>query len=325
MPAQTVRLSTPGGASAVIFPDQGFNCIDLHLLAGADPVKVIHAEPDVLDGGSPTRSGMPVLFPFPNRIANATFDWAGRQFHVPVTHPGDRHAIHGFACRTAWTDYEVSEDGASVTGRFRLSRDAARQAGDWPGDLELSLTYALADDALAVKSVVRNLDDHDVPFGLGFHAYLAPLAEGTGSAAVAASRVFCDAEAYWILDDQIPTGQIAPVSGDRDLRDNPLVGDRVLDDVLTGLPAATESGGGSLTSRAALSGGGRRLELNCDDAWREMVVFTPPNRESIAIEPYTCPTDAVHLASEGRSVGWRVLQPAEEWAATMELKISEVP
>jgi aldose 1-epimerase len=319
MSSSTVQLSSPGGATATIFPEEGFNCIDLQLLVGGERVKIIHAESDVLNGGSPTRSGMPVLFPFPNRIADAEFTWRGRQYEVPVTHPGDRHAIHGFACRTAWTDFETSSDGSAVTGRFRLSRDAPGGDTNWPGDLELRLTYSLLDSSLTVTSTVSNVDDHDVPFGLGFHAYLAPLAAGSGPDAVAACRAYCDANSYWILEDSIPTGETLPVSAARDLRSDPVLGDRVLDDVLTDLPPFV-AGEDGLMTRAALTGGDAKLLIECDESWRDMVVFTPPNRESFAIEPYTCPTDAVNLDARGFRIGWQVLGPGEVWSGEVKMR-----
>ena len=111
------------------------------------------------------------------------------------------------------------------------------------------------------------------------------------------------------------------MSGGNDLRSGPDIGETALDDVLTNLPAFVADTDG-LMSRATLSRDGVELDLRCDESWREIVVFTPANRESIAIEPYTCPTDAVHLAQRGLDVGWRVLKPQDTWTGVFELKVS---
>ncbi|MEZ5114766.1 MAG: hypothetical protein R2737_00750 [Candidatus Nanopelagicales bacterium] len=313
---EPVRLVSPGGALADVSPALGFNCVRLALVPvdGRDPVDVVHAEPDALRGGSPTRSGIPVLFPFPNRIAGASFDAGGRRWDLPRTHPGDPNAIHGYACRAAWSRYERTGPG-SVTGRFALDRDTADPAQVWPGALELTLTYALSDRALAIVAEVANRGDEPAPFGLGLHAYLRPLA-----GAVERTRVWCGADERWLLADGIPTGELAPVDDRTDLRSAPALGDRSLDEVLTGLPAFAPGPDG-LMERAAVLGDGLRLALRGDASFREIVVFTPPNRESVAVEPYTCPTDAVHLQRPGRDLGWRTLAPGESWRGVVHLTL----
>lgn len=317
---QLVQLRSPGGAKATIFPEMGMNCIGLDLIVAGHPVSVLHSEPDVLTGGVPTRSGMPVLFPFPSNVARASFEWQGQQVVLPPAKPGASHASHGLACRSSWERYTVAQDGQSVTGRFQLSRDIPISAGTWPGDLRLDLTYALRDNALRVTSTVSNLGSDDSPFGMGFHSYFTPLGEPTGPDGLANCRIECQAASGWELLGGIPSGERIPVSGGNDLRSASTIGDTVLDDVLTDLPAFVADSDG-LMSRATLSRDDVELALRCDDSWREIVVFTPTNRESIAIEPYTCPTDAVHLDQRGLVVGWRVLAPGDAWTGVFELQI----
>lgn len=311
-----VRLTSPGGAEVTLYPGVGFNLIDWRVPTPSGPVQIMHAEPDVLAGGSATRSGSPILFPFPNRIAGATYEWDGRTYHLEPAHPGDPNAIHGFCAKAAWTDVQAVGDSA-VTGRFRLSRDAAAVADSWPGDLELAVTFDLSDHALRITADVTNVDDHPVPFGLGYHPYFTPLAAPDLAQAV----IGVSAGSYWQLQDSIPDGTVAAVTGDRDLQVPVEVGDRILDDVLTGLPAFHADADG-LMERASLSGGGVRLGLRCDGSFRDVVVFTPANRQSIAIEPYTCPTDAVHLQELGHDVGWQVLAPGATWTGVVEFAVT---
>ncbi len=307
-----VRLSSPAGATATIVPDVGFNLFDWRTPGG---LALLHHESDVLVGGSGTRSGIPVLFPFPNRIAGAEFEWDGRTWSLPHAHPGDPNAIHGFCAKRPWSDYEASGESA-VTGTFRLSRDAADVAADWPGDLELRLTYELGDRGLRLVAEVANVDDHPVPFGLGYHPYFSLL----GCHDLADVDIQVGADSFWPLHDSIPEGTVSPVTGDRDLRVQEPVGERVLDDVLTGLPPF-EPGPDGLMRRAVLSGCGATVDMRYDSAFRDIVVFTPGNRASIAVEPYTCPTDAVHLQGAGQDVGWRSLGAGETWRSVVEFVV----
>lgn len=311
-----IRLVSDGGAQATIHPAVGFNLIDWRVPTSAGPLAVLHAEADVLDGGSGTRSGCPILFPFPNRIAGARFDFRGRSFTLPPAHPGDPNAIHGFCAKSAWTEFAASGPSA-VTGVFRLSRDAAQWAAEWPGDLELRVTFDLGDSALRITSQVINKDVGPVPFGLGFHPYFRPLAAGV----LADARLQVSAASRWVLANLIPTGEREPVSGQCDLNAAVPIGSRTLDDVLTDLPTFVPDPDGLMT-RATLSGGSATLELRCDVATRDVVVFTPENRAAVAIEPYTCPTDAVHLAERGLDVGWRVLEAGDSWTGVVEFSIT---
>ncbi|MFN8127064.1 MAG: hypothetical protein U0R64_11225 [Candidatus Nanopelagicales bacterium] len=70
-----------------------------------------------------------------------------------------------------------------------------------------------------------------------------------------------------------------------------------------------------------MTGGDIHLAPRCDSAFRDMV-FTLAHRRAIAVEPYTCPTDAVHLTARGLEVGWRVLGPGEQWTGTVEFAVS---
>ncbi len=317
-PAPTlIRLTTDSGAQATIYPGVGFNLIDWRVPGPDGPVQIMHAQPDVLAGGSGTRSGLPILFPFPNRIAGATYDWAGHTYHLAPAHPGDPNAIHGFCAKTPWNDYAATGESA-ITGTFRLSRDARAAADTWPGDLELRITFDLSDHNLRITAQVTNVDDHPVPFGLGYHPYFSRL----DAPHVDDLDVQVSAGSYWQLAGSIPTGAVAPVTGDRDLQIPVRLGDRVLDDVLTGLPAFHPEADG-LMQRARLVGGRTVLALRCDSAFRDMVVFTPENREAVAIEPYTCPTDAVHLQALGQDVGWKVLEPTQTWTGVVEFAVTE--
>jgi aldose 1-epimerase len=56
--------------------------------------------------------------------------------------------------------------------------------------------------------------------------------------------------------------------------------------------------------------------------FRECVVYTPPHREAICIEPLTCAAGAAALAQRGIDAGWRVLPPAEKFATWTEIVTS---
>src|SRR6516165_11553260 len=90
--------SADGNAAAEVWPGLGCNCLRWRV-GGTD---LLYVSPEWESNPVPTRSGNPVLFPFPNRICDGRFTWAGRDYQLPINGPGGKHAIHGFVCRKPW-------------------------------------------------------------------------------------------------------------------------------------------------------------------------------------------------------------------------------
>ena len=59
--------------------------------------------------------------------------------------------------------------------------------------------------------------------------------------------------------------------------------------------------------------------MESDAIFRELVVYTPPGRDAICFEPYTCPTDAINLEAKGIPAGIIVLSPKETFFATVRI------
>jgi aldose 1-epimerase len=127
------------------------------------------------------------------------------------------------------------------------------------------------------------------------------------------------ARTVWPLADNLPTGERAAVPDPLNWNRPRTVGATQLDTVYGDLGAIREDGGGLLL-RATLADTDRpgRLEVWTTNDFREMVLFTPPHRHAICIEPYTCVTDAVNLQAGGVDAGWRELPPGGQWAGAVE-------
>src|SRR5262249_30311716 len=159
---------------------------------------------------------IPVLFPFPNRIRDGRFTWAGKEHTLPQNDSAQKNAIHGFACRHAWrvVGHGADADSAWVTGEFQAARDAPDARPLWPADHLIRLTCRLFLGRLALEAVVENPDQAPLPFGLGYHPYLhLPYPSGGGSPD---APVEAPARSYWQLQDGLPTGRVLPVEGERD-------------------------------------------------------------------------------------------------------------
>lgn len=277
---------TASSTTALVEPT-GFN---LHSLV-VDGFDYLHAEPGFPDAGKPTHSGIPVLFPWPNRIAGARFSWNGTDYALPMNEAATGCSIHGYAVDAPW---RILDSGpAHVTGEFTVDRD-----DPWPAAGLLRVTYRVEPAALIATCEVVNPDDRELPYGLGFHPYLrvpGPFEQWL---------LQVDAAKHWPLANMVPVGPPEPVPGGLDFRRPRRIGEQHLDDVLTGLSSAD-----GVVRRAGLHSMAASVTVSSDPGFREYVVFTNADRTAVAIEPYTCATDAVHLQERGIEAGWRVLAP----------------
>jgi aldose 1-epimerase len=203
-----------------------------------------------------------------------------------------------------------------VKGRFQASADAPESRPLWPADYVLWLTCHLLADRLQLTAIVENVDQSTLPFGLGYHPYF--LLTDTPGDDPSAGRVEAPARSYWELSESLPTGARFPVSGGRDLNQPRRVSELTLDDVLTGLPDESPPGAEGLCSRGRVN----RMFLYASPAFQELVVFTPPHRKAMCLEPYTCTTDAINLEQRGVDAGLLVLPPGQQWAAVVEMVVA---
>jgi aldose 1-epimerase len=296
-----------GDAAAEIWPALGGNCVSWSTAAVGD----ILWSPEISElVGRPTRGGIPVLFPFPNRIRAGQFTFAGRGYQLPCNDSMKVNAIHGFSPRLPWQVTSTSEIAATLN--FRISRDAPESAGLWPGDAELTLTWELNPTLLSCRTDVRNLADGPVPFGLGFHPYFRL----TGPD----DRIRVPASARWELVDNLPSGSVVPVDAAFDLRRPRRVGDLNLDDVYTSLDMS--NGAGRLYEAGRLTrADGVEVVVRVSPNFGEVVVFTPSHGKAVCLEPYTCPTDAVNLDARGLPVGWKKLLGDEAWIGEVRYEL----
>ena len=124
------------GASARIAPDLGFNCYEFLAVVGGQRISIIDSAEGFGSGGKPpSHSGIPILFPFPNRIRSGKYSWDGVDYELPeslVGYEGSGNAIHGFCLDRPWR--VIGQTDSSVTAVFRISKDAPERLPLWPSD-----------------------------------------------------------------------------------------------------------------------------------------------------------------------------------------------
>ena len=313
MSVETITLTDPAsGATAKILAGYGFNCFEFVAVHQGRSLPVIWSEPGFATGSQrASGSGNPILFPYPGRIRGKTLRWQGREY--PLEGDDNRgNAIHGFVLTRPWRVTELTADRA--VGQFQASRDAPQLLDRWPADFRITATIALSDGQLQTVYQVENPDSRPLPCGLGLHPYFrVPLAGTSGSDC----RVALPVTKRWELADMLPTGEILPLDDAAGFAAGLPFADMQFDDVFTGL----QFDGPWCRCGVADPHLGRRLLVEFDRAFRECVVYNPPHREAVCIEPYTCAPNASELQAAGANAGLRVLQPGESFIGRMTVRL----
>jgi aldose 1-epimerase len=249
-----------------------------------------------------------VLAPWPNRLGDGRYEWRGTVVQAALDEPELSNAIHGLV---RWVPWQLEAHAQNVVSL----RCPLRPTPGYPWLVDLRLEYRLRRDGLAVTAQARNLGTDAAPFGLGFHPYLT-VGERVDTAQLrvpAASRLVLDARS-------LPTGEVQTVAGtELDFRRVRAIGPTRLDTAYTDLEREPD---GSVVVELSDPGTGRGAALWADDRFRYLMCYTGDTmkdvarrRTAVAIEPMTCPPDALR---SGRDLV--VLEPGEVWEATWGIR-----
>jgi aldose 1-epimerase len=224
------------------------------------------------------------LIPWPNRLADGRYSFAGVDYQVALTEPERHNAIHGFMRWRPWSPVERSPQ------RIVMGARLLPLAG-YPFALELRIAYELSDAGLTVSTTATNIGERACPYGAGQHPYLSP-----GRGTIDACQIEMPAATRILTDEErkLPIGR-EPVAGTGyDLRRRRLLGDQQLDEAFTDL-ARDEDGAATVVLSAP---DGARVELWVDQRYPFLELYTGDGlgagrrRRGLGVEPMTCAPNA---------------------------------
>jgi aldose 1-epimerase len=300
------------GSTARVLASLGFNCFSWQPVLEDGPREMLWSEPGFETGNKrPSGSGIPLLFPFPGRIGGAAFQFGGREYKLE---PGDAfgNAIHGFVFNRRWR--VVEQSASRAVGEFQASVDDRSILERWPGDFRIRVSYEVGGRELIIEIQHQNTGDSPLPCGFGTHAYFRlPLSEGLDAEQ---TRVRVPATQVWHAEQMLPTGQKLPAEGDLNLLDGAPLAGRKFDTYFTNFRPDVDG----LVRTMLADERGRTLVQTSDAAFTQCIVYTPPHREAICLEPYTCLPDPFRMTAGGHETGLQILQPGESRATTIRVE-----
>ena len=300
------RLSDPDASlEAAFVPDAGMLCCSLRhrgeeLLAQNSGVAAYAREGKTM--------GIPLLYPWANRLAAFEYTVEGRAVAVP--HDPSRVAlddnglpIHGvIAARLTWELTELPGGEAhSLTARASWDDSRPDRFEVFPFRHDLEYVARLHVGRLEIALTVYASGADAVPLAFGFHPYLVP--SGTDRAGW---LVELPAMRHLELDAE----QIPRAPGDAEPARSFALAAHTFDD---GFDSVAER------ARFAVTGGARRIELGLLEGYSCAQVFAPPGGQFICFEPMTAPANALRSGA-----GLRLLRPGERHRAAFAVSVSSV-
>jgi aldose 1-epimerase len=122
----------------------------------------LHAQDGVRNG---------ILAPFPNRVADARYRFAGRDHDLLPGTPPPRLVYHGFARSLPF--HLIATHTTATQARLTLRCTAIRPGAHpgYPFALDLTVTWLIRADGIEAELHARNVGDDPAPYAAGWHPY----------------------------------------------------------------------------------------------------------------------------------------------------------
>ena len=237
-----------------------------------------------------------VLAPWPNRIPDGRWRWAGRELQLPVNEVDTGCALHGLVAWSAWTAREVTADAVE------LGISIEPQLG-YPFALDLAVRWSVGADGLRCRITATNTGWEPAPFGVAVHPYVV-----VPGSPVDDLRLTLPAATWLETDERLRPVGLRPVEdGDRDFRSGAPLRGRELDTAFTDVSGTS----------VRVAGADRAVEVWADDAFGWWQVYTsdyfPADsrryRRALAVEAMTCGPDAFNTGQD-----LLTLAPGDRWS-----------
>lgn len=231
--------------------------------------------------------------PWPNRVVDGTYRFAGETHQLPLTEVARGHALHGF---TPWHEFVLRDH---TENRITLVAQLEAQAG-YPWRIEIETTYLLDDLGLTQRVTATNIGTGTAPYGVCPHPYLV-----AGEGRVDDWELTLPAASVLeVTPDRLIPTQLAPVSIDPprfDFRRARRIGDAAIDHAYTDLER--DSAG---LARVELRAGATGVAMAWDTQCPWLQIHTADlgdaslagHRAGLAVEPMTCAPNAFNAGSE---------------------------
>ena len=254
---------------------------------------------------TPERFRGDLLAPWPNRIGDGVYHVAGVEYRATINETSRESALHGLVNLLGWNF--SSQSHSSVTLSAVLPASQA-----YPTVLALNVTYTLGEDGLIITMSVKNIGDKKAPYGASIHPYL--IAKEFEKNDDWHLLIHCNEVLEVDQERLLPIAVRKVEALNYDFRSNPLINNRFIDHAFV----VDRTKPREILLRTG-SGQGVRMTFGSECKWIQIHTVdrngSSGSRESLAVEPMTCPPDAFRT---GVDLIW--LSPNDETSTTWQIQ-----
>ena len=255
------------------------------------------------------------LSPFPGRLGFARFNWKGVDYKLVNNVSWAPHALHGFLQGREWDFDSFESDSDGCTAVFTCDWPGAFSGFPFPYRATTSINFT--GESVLINSSVKNVGNTELPYSEGWHPYFM-LGEKIDNLSLTLPKT-----SLAIVDkDDLPTGNY---EDDKRFVEGRKIGNEFINDCFclekefSQLPASDSD----FINNAHAQLESDRYILDIwqkagRDGYNAIQIYTPPSRESIAIEPMTSEPDALNHRR-----GLVVIPPGEERTFTFGFHFHE--
>lgn len=224
-----------------------------------------------------------VLFPWANRTRNGIFSFENKTYQLPINEIGNNNALHGFVFQE---NFEIIENTSTETeAKITVAYKYNGQKEGFPFPFELKISYSLhAIGGFFMETEIKNTGSTPLPCVFGWHPYFEYENETLADWALK-----LPANEYFMSDNQmIPmgTGLYKYNNNWNDLSN------KQYDTVFK----INENLERAITSLRSIKS---KSQINVwqdvqKDEYQYTIIYTPPSKTKIAIEPMSGNTDALN-------------------------------
>ena len=227
-----------------------------------------------------------VLFPFPNRLEDGQYTFEGTLYRFPLNHTETKNAIHGFINDKPFEVIRITNNSLKL--EFNSDGDEA-----FPFNYSFGINFVFSKRHLQVQFSIDNRGDHAFPFGLGWHPYFQLNSFEGNTLEFSGDKIYTTTE------------RLIPNSSEE--HEN-----SIIEIEKASLDTAYRLIRPEIRLRTPLY----ELQMQTpEDCYLQ--IYTPADKQSIAIEPMTCIANAFN-----NGIGLKILQPKEKYIWDLDLNIN---
>jgi len=279
---------------AIVLPNEGSNLISLY-----DKVKGIELlrTPKTKQEFQSRRMvfGNPILFP-PNRIEDAEFTFDNRLYKFPMNKPTENNHSHGVLHNKKWNVIERNKNKMLITTQL-VSNTIDELNSIFPQSFVVELTFQLLDHCLFQSLSIKNNSSFKLPVLLGLHTNFYFSNKN--------SLLQMEVGKQWTFNERnLPTGERVNWPNQYHLKSGLLIKSS-FDHEFEMSKSKT-----AIINHRHL---GIQLEYEAIKGFNFWALFNGDGKQNyLAIEPYTCITNAPNLDMPHQLTGLEWIEPNDQ-------------